>query len=66
MSNWFDKMMSDVSERYPWIVRYEDASGEVQQDQVSGESAQNVADYIRETRAGAKIYLIARIDNNWE
>lgn len=64
--DWFDKLSAQQSERYPWMVKFEGENGNTKELQLAGESAQDVANYVREVENATVIYFIAKLDNNWE
>lgn len=66
MGNWYKDLTSEIGNRYPWIVCYTGRDGETHQEQVSGQSAQDVADYIRGTYHPEHIDYIAKLDDSWK
>ena len=66
MEKWYKDFTSELGDRYPWIVCYTGRDGETHQEQVSGQSAQDVADYIRGTYHPEHIDFIEILDNTWK
>lgn len=62
MEKWFLDFQADQAEKRPWVVKYEAEDGSIHEDQLAGESAQDVADYVRKVNGPATvIYFIARL-----
>lgn len=66
MENWFKDFQVEHTTKYPWMVKYETEDGAIHEDQLSGEDAQDVADYMRKINGDkTTIYFIAKLDNSW-
>lgn len=66
MENWFNDFEGKMSESYPWMVKFLDAEEQIKELQLSGETAQSVADYVRRVENAATILFIAKLDNSWK
>lgn len=66
MENWFKDFQAEHGAKYPWIVKYETGDGTIHEDQVAGDDAQDVADYVREVNGhSTMIHFISKLDNTW-
>ena len=66
MEKWFEDFQAEHAAKFPWMVKYETQDGIIHEDQLAGEDAQSVADYVRKINGGkATIYFIAKLDNSW-
>lgn len=66
MEKWFLDFQAEQADNRPWMVKYETEDGTIREDQLSGENAQDIADYVRKINGDrTTIYFIAKLDNSW-
>lgn len=66
MGNWFDDFERNLSECYSWMVKFLDSEEQIKELQLSGETAQSIADYVRNVENATTIFFIAKLDNSWK
>lgn len=65
--DWYKNFTSAHDDKFPWIVKFTHKDGHQEEIQISGESAQDCADYVRKVYSDVEIIdFIAKINNNWE
>lgn len=66
MEKWFLDFQAEQAAKRPWMVKYETEDGTLHEDQLDGEDAQDVADYVRKINGDkTTIYFISKLDNRW-
>lgn len=66
MEKWFLAFEAEQAKQCPWMVKYETEDGITHEDQLAGENAQDVVDYVRKINGNiTMIYFVAKLDNNW-
>lgn len=64
MEKWFSDFLAEQAAKRPWLVKYVAEDNTIHEDQLAGENAQAVANYVRKVNGPATmIYFIAKLDN---
>lgn len=66
MEKWFSGFQAEQATKRPWMVKYAAEDNTIHEDQLAGENAQDIADYVRKVNGPATmIYFIAKLDSTW-